>query len=89
MTEIPSDTADAEAFQQTDFEKITQIVAAEFKIEESLVDQSTPTYYLVWPQETKQPFLRLLKNLEPLKLIAFLRKIAGRIVLRVVSKKRN
>jgi membrane-associated protease RseP (regulator of RpoE activity) len=86
MTENPSDTADAEAFQQTDFEKITQLVAAEFKIEESLILQGTPTYYLVWPQETKQPFLRLLKKLETMNLIAFLRKIEGRIVLRVVPK---
>ena len=69
MTENPSDTADAEAFQQTDFEKITQLVAAEFKIEESLILQGTPTYYLVWPQETKQPFLRLLKKLETMNLI--------------------
>ena len=86
MTEIPSGTKDADAFQQADFEKITELVAAEFKIEESLMEQGTPTYYLVWPQETKQAFLRLLKNLETMKLIAFLRKIDGRIVLRVVPK---
>jgi membrane-associated protease RseP (regulator of RpoE activity) len=86
MTEIPSDTADTEAFQRADFEKITQLVAAEFKIEESLLEQGTPTYYFLWPQETKQQFLRLLKNLEPMNLIAFLRKIDGRIVLRVVPK---
>ena len=49
MSDIPSDTADAQTFQQTDFEKITQLVAAEFQIEESLMEQGTPTYYLVWP----------------------------------------
>jgi Zn-dependent protease len=86
MSDIPSDIADAQTFQQTDFEKITQLVAAEFQIEESLMEQGTPTYYLVWPQETKQAFLRLLKNLEEMTLIAFLRKVDGRIVLRVVPK---
>jgi Zn-dependent protease len=86
MSDIPSDVADAQTFQQTDFEKITQLVAAEFQIEEALMEQGTPTYYLVWPQETKQAFLRLLKNLEEMTLIAFLRKVDGRIVLRVVPK---
>ena len=86
MSNIPSDIADAQSFQQVDFEKITRLVAAEFQIEESLMEQSTPKYYLVWPQETKQSFLRLLKNLEEMTLIAFLRKVDGRIVLRVLPK---
>src|SRR3989304_7500798 len=86
MSEIPSDILNAQAFQQADFEKITQLVAAEFQIQEALMEQGTPTYYLVWPQETKQAFLRLLKNLEEMKLIAFLRKVDGRIVLKVVPK---
>ena len=86
MSEIPSDTGDTQTFQQTDFEKITPLVAAEFQIQESLIEQGTPTYYLVWPQETKQAFLRLLKHLEEMNLIAFLRKVDERIVLRVVPK---
>jgi Zn-dependent protease len=86
MTEIPSDTAGEQMFQQADFEEITQFVTAEFKIEESLMEQGTPTYYLAWPQETKQPFLTLLARLEEKKLIAFLRKVDNRIVLRVVPK---
>jgi membrane-associated protease RseP (regulator of RpoE activity) len=86
MSETPRDTDDTQTFQQADFEKITQVVAAEFQIQEALMEQGTPTYYLVWPQETKQAFLRLLKHLEEMNLIAFLRKIDGRIVLRVVPK---
>jgi len=86
MSEIPSDTVDTQTFQQTDFEKIKQLVAVEFQIQEALMEQGTPTYYLVWPQETKQAFLRLLKHLEEMKLIAFLRKVDGRIVLKVVPK---
>ena len=86
MTEAPSEKSDMPAFQQTDFERITQIVTAEFQIEEALIEQGTPTYYLKWPQETKQAFLRLLKKLEEMKLIAFLRKTEGRVVLRIASK---
>ena len=79
MTEPPT-------FQQTDFERITQTVTAEFQIEEALMERGVPTYYLKWPQETKQAFLRLLKSLEDTNLIAFLRKVDGRIVLKVASK---
>jgi membrane-associated protease RseP (regulator of RpoE activity) len=86
MSEIPSDIADAKTFQQEDFEKITPIVASEFQIQEALMEHGIPTYYLTWPQETKQTFLRLLKRLEDMKLIAFLRKADGRIVLKVVPK---
>jgi membrane-associated protease RseP (regulator of RpoE activity) len=86
MSEIPSDVADAKTFQQEDFEKITPIVASEFQIQEALMEHGIPTYYLKWPQKTKQVFLRLLKNLEAMELIAFLRKVDDRIVLKVVSK---
>ena len=86
MSEIRRDAVDEQTFQQTDFEKITPLVAAEFQIEEALMDQGTPTYYLVWPQKTKQAFLSLLKRLEEMGLIAFLRKVDGRIILTVVPK---
>jgi membrane-associated protease RseP (regulator of RpoE activity) len=86
MSELPSNAVDAQIVQQKNFEKITPLVAAEFEIEEAVVDQGTPTYYLMWPQKTKQAFLRLLKRLEERGLIAFLRKVNGRIVLTVVYK---
>jgi len=86
MTEFPIGTVDPQTFQQADFEKITHLVTAEFQIQEALMDQGIPTYYLTWPQETKQAFLRLLKHLEEMKLIAFLRKVDSRIVLKVVPK---
>jgi len=78
------DGVDGQAFSQEDFQKITQLVATEFQIQEAFVDQGTPTYFLVWPQETKQAFLRLLMRLKEMKLTAFLRKDDGRIVLKVV-----
>ena len=86
MSEIPSDMLDAHIFQQVEFEKITPLVASEFQIQEALLVEGIPTYYLTWPQETKQAFLRLLMHLEEINLIAILRKVEGRIVLRVVPK---
>ena len=86
MTDNPSDIFEAQNFEQSDFEKITQLIVTEFQVEESLMDQGVPTYYLKWPQETKQAFLRLLRKLEEMKLIAFLRKVDGRVVLKVAQK---
>jgi membrane-associated protease RseP (regulator of RpoE activity) len=86
MTETPNEKPETPPFQQADFEKITQTVTAQFQIQESLIEHSIPTYYLKWPQETKQPFLKLLKNLESMNLIALLRKTDGKIVLKVFPK---
>src|SRR4030066_848270 len=86
MTETPNEKSETSAFQQTDFERITKIVTAEFQVEDTQMEYGTPTYYLKWPQETKQAFLRLLRKLEEMKLIAFLRKVNGRIVLKVAQK---
>ena len=86
MTETPSDIPEVQDFKQTDFERISQLVASEFQVEESLLDQGTPTYYIKWPQETKQAFLRLLGKLDEMKLIPFLRKVDGRVVLRIAVK---
>ncbi|MGC9345790.1 MAG: site-2 protease family protein, partial [Candidatus Bathyarchaeales archaeon] len=73
-------------YSQTDFEKLTTLVSVEFQIEEALIEHNVPTYYLKQPQETKQAFLRLLKNLEAMNLTAILRKKYGRIVLKIVQK---
>jgi membrane-associated protease RseP (regulator of RpoE activity) len=79
MSETPS-------FQQTDFERVTQIVTSEFQIDEAFLDRGTPTYFLKWPQETKQAFLQLLKKLNDVKLIGFLRRSENRVVLTVAVK---
>lgn len=47
MSEIPYDTTNAQDFTQADFEGITQLVAAEFQVQEALLEQGTPTYYLL------------------------------------------
>lgn len=51
-----------------------------------MLERGIPTYYLKQPQETKQAFLKLLKHLESMNLIALLRKVDGKVVLRVVPK---
>ena len=81
-----TDQNSRQPLQQTDFEEITTLVYAEFQDEEALMEHNIPTYYLKQPQETKQPFLRLLKNLEKIGFIAFLRRKNGRVVLRVTPK---
>lgn len=71
---------------QTEFEKLKQIVCENFQIEEALIEHNVPTFYLKQPQETKKAFLKLLKKLEELNLIAFLRRNDRRLVLKVLPK---
>lgn len=86
MTETPNGKKEPFLFQQSDFEKITALVTAEFQVEDSLMESGVPTYHLKQPQETKQPFLKLLKSLNSINLIAVLRRIDRKIVLRVIPK---
>jgi membrane-associated protease RseP (regulator of RpoE activity) len=84
MSEVPTDFA--LGFQQAEFERISQLVREQFQVNEALLNQGTPTYYLAYPQETKQAFLRLLDKLDELNLIAYLRKTSGQVTLTVVQK---
>jgi membrane-associated protease RseP (regulator of RpoE activity) len=84
MSDIPGEI-NTSTSAPADLGQITNLVSAEFQVEQSLLEQNIPTYYLK-PRETKQAFLRLLKALEPMNLMAILRRKDGRIVLRVVSK---
>jgi len=86
MASTPENSSAIPLLQQSDFEKITHVVTEQFQIEESLMEHGLPTYYLKQPQETKLPFLKLLKNLESMNLIALLRRMDNRIVLKVVPK---
>jgi Zn-dependent protease len=87
MGEIPNEAARSSSNLQAEFEKVSSLVSEQFQIEESLLENGVPTYYLKQPQETKRAFLKLLEKLTPLTLIAILRRSDnGRIVLRVVPK---
>jgi membrane-associated protease RseP (regulator of RpoE activity) len=86
MSDVSDAAGEKPVVEQAEFERLTTLVSAEFQIEESLMEQGIPTYYLKQPQETKQAFLRLLKSIDSLGLMAILRRQNGRIVLRVFSK---
>lgn len=86
MAEASDESVRAPFFQQADFERISQLVSSQFQTEEASLEQGIPTFYLRQPQETKQAFLRLLKELEKTNLIALLRRVDHRVVLRVVPK---
>ncbi|MEM1540443.1 MAG: site-2 protease family protein [Candidatus Bathyarchaeia archaeon] len=75
-----------EQASQTEFEKLKEMVCENFQIEEALIEHNIPTFYLKQPQETKQAFLKLLKRLEPMNLVAYLRRSNGRIVLKIFPR---
>ncbi|MEM3727709.1 MAG: site-2 protease family protein [Candidatus Bathyarchaeia archaeon] len=75
-----------EQTNQEEFEKLKEIVCKHFQIEEALIEHNIPTFYIKQPQETKQAFLILLKSLELMGLIAFLRRVDGKLVLRIIEK---
>jgi len=86
MSSTTDETAEESPIAQADFERVTTIVTAEFQVDEALMEHGIPTYHLKQPQETKRPFLKVLKSLEAMNLIAILRRIDGKVVLRAVSK---
>lgn len=86
MSDQPSEKSGPQPSSQTDIDRITSLVTAEFQVEETRIDDGVPTYYLRQPQETKESFLRLLKSLASLGLMAFLRKKEGRIMVKVAPK---
>ncbi|MEM3703307.1 MAG: site-2 protease family protein, partial [Candidatus Bathyarchaeia archaeon] len=71
---------------QNNFEKLRTAVSEHFQVEESLIEYNIPTFYLRQPQETKQAFLRLLRKLDEMNSVAFLRRVDGRVVLKIFPK---
>lgn len=71
---------------RVDFESIRSMVLEYFQVEDALIEFGVPTFYLKWPQETKEPFLKLLRRLEELNLVPFLRKEGGKVFIKVVQK---
>jgi membrane-associated protease RseP (regulator of RpoE activity) len=86
MSDVPNEKAEPTVPQQSDFEQITTLVSQQFQVEEAVMESGVPTYYLKQPQETKQPFLTLLKYLDHMNLIAVLRKVNTKLVLKVIPK---
>jgi membrane-associated protease RseP (regulator of RpoE activity) len=86
MSDMPNEKDESTVPQQSDFERITALVSQQFQVEEAVMESGVPTYYLKQPQETKQPFLTLLKYLDYINLMPVLRRIDQRIVLKVIPK---
>jgi hypothetical protein len=68
------------------FERIQVMVEAEFDVEEGFVDHDAPTFYVRYQEDSKEAFLRLMQQLEPLNLIPLLRQHEEKMVLRVLPK---
>jgi hypothetical protein len=68
------------------FGQVQAMVEAEFDLEESFVDHNIPTFHIKYREDSKEAFLRLMQNLEPLELIPLLRQKEGKVVLRVLPK---
>jgi membrane-associated protease RseP (regulator of RpoE activity) len=79
--DYPDDSADLPTFEQ-----IQVMVDSEFDVKENFVDHDIPTFYIRYKEDSKEAFLRLVQQLEPMKLIPLLRKENETFVLRVVAK---
>lgn len=72
--------------QSFSYEQINQLVAAEFTVEEGLIEYTTPTFYVKQQPGIKQAFIRLYGKLNSMQLVPILRKREDRLVLQVISK---
>lgn len=66
---------------------LTALVSEEFQVEASFLFYSVPTFYLKQPQETKQPFCRLLAKLKKTQYLPTLRKKDQKLILSLIKKK--
>ena len=68
------------------FEEIQVMVEAEFDVKESFVEHGVPTFHVSYRENSKEAFLRLMKSLESMELLPFLRKKDEKIVLKILAK---
>ena len=68
------------------YEQVYKIVAAEFGIEEGLMEYNAPTFYVTPKPNLKQAFLRLYKHLNSMQFVPIMRKRGERVMLQVVPK---
>ncbi len=67
-------------------EEVQTMVKAEFNVEEAFVEHGVQTFYVRLREDSKEAFLRLVKNLESLELMPILRRKGESVVLRVLEK---
>ena len=68
------------------FEEVQVMVESEFDVEESFVEHGVPTFYVRYREDSKEAFLRLMKRLDSLELLPFLRQKDEKVVLRIMAK---
>ena len=68
------------------FDQIQPLVTAEFDVEEALIDHGIPTFYVNLQPNSKQAFIRLVRNLANVGYTPVLREKNGRNVLKVSPK---
>jgi membrane-associated protease RseP (regulator of RpoE activity) len=68
------------------FEEVQTMVETEFDVEEAFVEHGVSTFYVRYRENSKEAFLRLVKNLESLELLPILRRKEEKVVLRVLGK---
>ena len=68
------------------YEQIQQMVAAEFEIEEGVMEFNVPTFYVKEQPNVSSAFARLYKKLNAQQLVPVLRKRGIRTSLQVVPK---
>ena len=68
------------------FEKIQTMIESEFDVEESFVEHGVPTFYVIYQENSKEAFLRLMKRLDTMELLPHLRQKDEKVVLKIVSK---
>lgn len=76
----------SQTISQASFEALSSLVNGHFQVDEAFIEHGVATFHLKQPQETKQPFLRLLDRLDEMGMVAFLRRIDGKLVLKVLPK---
>jgi hypothetical protein len=86
MCSASSDDYITESSGMPPFEKIQNLVQLEFNVEEGFVEHNVPTFYVNYQENSKQAFLRLVQNLEPLDFLPFLREEGKKVILRVLPK---
>jgi membrane-associated protease RseP (regulator of RpoE activity) len=68
------------------YQQIHNLVQSEFAVEEGYVEHDIPTFFVTLQPNSKQAFLRLYRQLDPMGLAPFFRKRDNRYVLQIVPK---
>jgi len=83
MTTEPQPSSSPQVMQ---YQQIHSLVQAEFTIQESFIEHDIPTFFVTLQPNSKQAFLRLYKQLDPIGLVPFFRKREDKHMLQILPK---